>query len=175
MTPSRRPSTMPRSSSTGPSSDGRRGWRVLGAPPSTIPDTQIPEGRRCPSAPPGCEQRQRICVAQVGLGSAVRTPKRRLVQPLERIPRRLHQLLVRLSVMSCDTYSLAAPSSRLRLFPGLSNPVQGGAKLRWSLRAPSPGEHLPFYGGLWEKALEFPVFQGCLPGECCLPWHDRSR
>ncbi len=37
----------------------------------------------------------------------------------ERIPRRLHQLLVRLSVKSCDTYPLAAPSSRLRFVSGL--------------------------------------------------------
>jgi hypothetical protein len=38
-----------------------------------------------------------------------------------------------------------------------------------------PGEHLPFYGGAREKALEFAVFQGSLPGECGVPWHDRSR
>ncbi len=52
--------------------------------------------------------------------------QRRLVQPKERIRWRLHQLLVRLSVMSCDTYPLAAPSSRLRLFPGLAKSVQVG-------------------------------------------------
>ena len=48
----------------------------------------------------------------------------------ERIPRRLHQLLVRLSVKSCDTYPLAAPSSRLRFVSGLQCQSGGGGPPR---------------------------------------------
>lgn len=62
---------------------------------------------------------------------------------MERIPRRLHQLLVRLSAMSCDTYSLAAPSSRLRWFPGLSKSVQGGEELRLVVEGSVPGRTPP--------------------------------
>ncbi|SKB50194.1 hypothetical protein SAMN05660916_01181 [Arthrobacter sp. 31Cvi3.1E] len=135
---------------------GQFGWPPQpGGPPSWLPrgarfrpkgtpqsaESQ-PLGERCapkvpranPSAkgaPPKCLEptpRRKVCPQSAEsqpLGERARGQKK-AGAAWERIPRRLHQLLVRLSVKSCDTYPLAAPSSRLRFVSGLQCQSGGG-------------------------------------------------
>ena len=128
---------------------GREGWRRAGGVAAPTRRTAVVVGargevstERCapkvlranPSAkgaPPKCREptprrkaRPQSAESQP-LGERARGQKK-AGAAWERIPRRLHQLLVRLSVKSCDTYPLAAPSSRLRFVSGLQCQSGGG-------------------------------------------------